>query len=256
MTTEGVFTAYTCVKAVYVGLNGTKSSRKINVGIKVLFDGSTVKFLDSGRGMTFNQSWGYKAEYYYPEFQRAIDLGYFEEDSGYKYELEVSKNSVITGKRIKRLNFTGSGVTTTLDPMDEEIVNVNVSGGGGGGSGDQIISSDGYFNCTIDVLIGDLVYVNGPDSIDTSDRTDVNTTPCVGIVIAKPTGLTATVLFSGRCSIFVGLSPGTQYYLGPFGALTPTPPIANGEVFQKIGVAVNTTTLWVTIDPPIVTEII
>ena len=131
--------------------------------------------------------------------------------------------------------------------------NESVSGGGGG-SGDQIVSSDGYFSCTIDVLIGDLVYIAGPDFIDTSDRTDVTTTPCVGIVIDKPTALTATILFSGRCSIFVGLIPGTQYYLGPFGALTPTPPIENGEVFQRIGVAVNTTTLWVTIDPPIVTE--
>lgn len=255
MPTEGNFTAYRCVKAVYVGLNGSKLSRKLNIGTRALFDGSTVKFLDSGGGMAQNQSWGYKAEFFYPQFQLAIDHGYFVEDTTYKYELEVSKDSVLTGQRLKRLNFTGSGVTTALDGGDNEIVNINIPGGGGGGSGDQIVSSDGYFNTTIDVLVGDLVYINGPDSVDTADRTDVSTTPCVGIVINKPTPLTATVLFSGRCDIFVGLVPGTSYYLGPIGALTPTPPLNNGEVFQRMGVAVNTTTLWVSIDPPIVTEI-
>jgi hypothetical protein len=255
MPNEGNFTAYVCVKAVYVGLNGSKLSRKLNIGMKALFDGSTVKFLDSGGGMAPNQSWGYNAEFFYPQFQLAIDNGFFVEDTNYKYELEVSKNSVITGKRLKRLNFTGTGVFTSLDPNDNEIVNISIpGGGGGGGSGDQIVSPSGYFNCTIDVLVGDLVYIDGPDSVEVSDRTIINTTPCVGIVIDKPAATSATVLFSGRCDIFAGLSPGSQYYLGPFGALASSPPIENGEVFQKIGVAVNTTTLWVIIDPPIITE--
>lgn len=258
MNSEGKFTAYICIKEIYVGLNNSKQSRKIKKNTRVLFDGSTLKFHDSGQGMPYQDTWGFNAEYFYPSFQLAITNGYFVEDSNYKYDLEVSKNSTLVASRIKRVNFTGPGVSVSPDLVDDEIINVNVpGGGGGGGSGDQIISSSGYFNCDVSVLVGDLIYISSENTVSTSDRTAVFTTPTIGIVIDKPTPLTATVLFSGRCDIFAGLVPGTTYFLGPFGSVTATPPaLHSGEVFQRIGVAISTTTLWIIFDPAIVTEVL
>lgn len=72
----------------------------------------------------------------------------------------------------------------------------------------------------------------------------------VGIVAAKPTVTTATIVYAGEVSGLTGLTPGAHYHLDTGGALvTPGPAIAAGVYSTYVGQALSTTTLLVRINP-------
>jgi len=96
----------------------------------------------------------------------------------------------------------------------------------------------------------DVVYDSASNTVAKADASGIATMPVIGIIIAKPTSITALVATSGEITGFVGLTPDTVYFasLTP-GVLTATPPTVPTQVVQKVGYAKNTTTLIVEIEP-------
>lgn len=76
---------------------------------------------------------------------------------------------------------------------------------------------------------------------------------CDGFVLAAvASGNNASVYRSGMNTALTGMTPGVDYYLGASGAATSTiPPEAAGTTAQRLGKAVNATTLDEQIEPPV-----
>jgi hypothetical protein len=74
-------------------------------------------------------------------------------------------------------------------------------------------------------------------------------------MVSNVSGTTATLVYQGEVTGFVGLTVGAPYYLDTAGNITATAldPIAQagtGKVFQKIGFAKSTTVLIFDPNPP------
>lgn len=109
------------------------------------------------------------------------------------------------------------------------------------------------FACPVGVAVGDVVYFSASNTVNKASAASGGgqTPAAVGVVIAKPTAVTAQVLSAGSADVYVGLTPGSRYFVSPTtpGGLTTTPPSAAGEVLQQIGRAATTTKLLVMIFP-------
>lgn len=103
--------------------------------------------------------------------------------------------------------------------------------------------------CPGTVSVGDVVRVSGADLVDRADASAVATMPVVAFVSAKPTGTTATLWFAGALAVFSGLTPGAEYFVDvAAGAITTNVAgFVAGNVVQRVGVALNGTTLLVNI---------
>jgi hypothetical protein len=115
--------------------------------------------------------------------------------------------------------------------------------------GSQVVSGVGAIAVPAGVAVGDVVYVSAADSADQADNTSAATTPAIGVVLAKPTAVTATVLYLGEAPVFVGLTPGVEYFVGLVGGITTVAPTGSGDIVQRVGVALNATTLIFNPDP-------
>jgi len=101
------------------------------------------------------------------------------------------------------------------------------------------------YACPATVSVLDAVYFSAPGTVDKADAT-TSLTICVGVVIAKPTAVTAEVMHYGVTAGWVGLTTNATYYLSLVaGVLTLTAPTGTGEVRQAVGVASSATTLVV-----------
>lgn len=127
-------------------------------------------------------------------------------------------------------------------------------GGGGGGGGQDIQSVDGAWSVPMGVGIGDVIYTTGAFAGDIADNLSMVTMPAVGIVIAKPTPITATVAYLGEVAAFGALSVGVEYFVGTSGAVTTAAPVAVGSVVQRLGVAISGTTLLLIPSPVTVVQ--
>lgn len=100
------------------------------------------------------------------------------------------------------------------------------------------------YNCGSYVNVYDTVYLSGFETVDQADASNLATCPVAGIVVAKPTATTATVLHTGEVTGLSGLTTGSQYFLGAApGATSPTAPTGAGQVVQNLGRAISTTKL-------------
>lgn len=115
-------------------------------------------------------------------------------------------------------------------------------------------SGAGSWTVPAPVAVGDVVQVTGSNTADAADSgTSFTGLGVVGVVIAKPTAVTATILFNGEASVFAGLTPGAAYYLGAAGAVSLVPTLApSGSIMQRIGYAKNATTLVVDLGEPVI----
>ena len=114
-----------------------------------------------------------------------------------------------------------------------------------------------------DLAIGQAVYITAADTVGAALADDVTTSGVVGLVadasIASATDgsiLTDGTLVSTDWTAVVGattLTPGSVYFLSDTaaGELTTTVPTAPGSCVARVGTAINTTTLEVTISRPI-----
>lgn len=93
--------------------------------------------------------------------------------------------------------------------------------------------------------VNDVVYISASNTAAKADASGVATGPAMGVVVAEAVGLVDIRLF-GKVTTFVGLTPGTEYYVSTTaGAITATPPVTTGEYVQPVGIALTATTLLV-----------
>lgn len=121
------------------------------------------------------------------------------------------------------------------------------SGGGGGGTADNLQRT---YSCAPGVAVGQAVYLSGTDTVAAANATSVATAPCIGIVAAKPTAITATVQWAGALDLFVGLTPDVTYFLDTTAGLitATTASFVTGNIMQRLGVAEDATTLFLMVD--------
>lgn len=139
----------------------------------------------------------------------------------------------------------------TFDPNFKAFLNANNMVVGTAVSGNLVITTGnaGIYNCDVSVNIGDVVYLSSPDLIDKADADDILKQPLIGIVQSKNSLIEAIVLYTGELTGFVGLIPGSTYFLSKIsGQFTTDPPLDEGAIVQKVGFAKNSTTLVVLID--------
>jgi len=106
-----------------------------------------------------------------------------------------------------------------------------------------------------DLSAGDFVNIFDDGSGPKVRKADASTDkPAHGYVLSSATaGNNVTVHFDGHNTQLTGLTPGTYYFLSDTtpGGVTNTPPSTSGYIAQRLGVAINSTTLDVEIEDPI-----
>jgi hypothetical protein len=115
----------------------------------------------------------------------------------------------------------------------------------GGGGGSKFDASDpGAYSVPPGSIIGSLVRASGNFSCLLADYTGQATMPCMGMIIAKPTPVTATIGYNGELTGLVGLVAGTAFYCG-VGVMTSTPPTnaQSGYIAQPVAIAINASTV-------------
>lgn len=134
---------------------------------------------------------------------------------------------------------------TTKQYVDDQIAAI----GPGGSSGSTFEAA-----CLAGLAVHELVYVNGVDSVALASTNDDPSGHIVGIVESKPTSTTCVVRTSGTVTGMTGLITGSRYFGSPSGLPTTMRP-SGTEVAPKlstqIGIALSTTALELSIDPPI-----
>jgi hypothetical protein len=112
------FKAYRAVIRFYMGRPNSRRGRYIYPDEIVLWDGYTVQMAETDENWTNINVDG------------AIARGWLVYDPTYITGIEVSDEGTILSAQIDKMNFVGSGITVTLDPLDPTKVNVSVPGGG------------------------------------------------------------------------------------------------------------------------------
>jgi len=113
-----------------------------------------------------------------------------------------------------------------------------------------IESTAGAWTVPIGAAVGDMLYATAAFTAALADNSGIGTAPVLGTIKAKPTGVTATVIYSGEAAVFVGLTVAAEYFLGTAGGIvTPAPVAPAGTVVQRVGVAASATVLLFHPDP-------
>jgi hypothetical protein len=101
--------------------------------------------------------------------------------------------------------------------------------------------------------VNDIVYISAADTVDKADASAAATSPAVGFVIQLLGGGQCVVITGGEVAGFLGLVAGSTYFLATsVGAISTSAPTGANQIFQKIGVAKNATTLVAMIEREIV----
>lgn len=143
-----------------------------------------------------------------------------------------------------------AGVTLKATPTSSDIILIEDAADSNNKKRITIgsLSSGGVETRTLtvpsDVAVGDLVYVTGSDTADKADNTAVSTSESIGVVINKPTTVSADVKFYGLISGLSGMTPGYSQFLGIEGGIIESSlPTTVGYVIKKIGVAITSSVL-------------
>jgi len=115
---KGEFIPYKAVIRFYMGRPGDRYGRYIFPDEVVLYDGYTAQMALTEEHWTNVHVDG------------AIDLGWLIFDPNFQTGIEVSEEGIPLSSQIDKMNFVGSGITVTLDPLDPTKVNISVPGGG------------------------------------------------------------------------------------------------------------------------------
>ena len=114
------------------------------------------------------------------------------------------------------------------------------------------IAQQAPYTCPSGTAVNDVVYVSGASTVTKADATTTATGPAVGVVVSKPTSTSCIVQFGNEVGGFVGLTPGTPYYVSTTpGGLVATPATASGNYRQLVGIAKTATILVVRPSPNI-----
>jgi len=110
------------------------------------------------------------------------------------------------------------------------------------------VRESGPYTCDTGVAVGEFVYFSGANTIDESENTNPLTVPAIGVVVNKPTATSCFLAHEGEVDGFTGLTSGAIYYLAATGGVSTTAPTTLGNVVQRVGIAINTTTLLLTLN--------
>jgi hypothetical protein len=105
-------------------------------------------------------------------------------------------------------------------------------------------------DCPVTVNVGDAIYLAGDNYIEAANATSETTMPAFGFVATKPTPTTASIRYNGTLGSFTGLTAGHEYYIDTVaGKITDNVDLyTSGNVVQQVGIALNDTTLFVSIN--------
>lgn len=109
---------------------------------------------------------------------------------------------------------------------------------------DQIRSDPGRYAVASGVGLCELVYSSGDGQAARADNSNITTANVLGMVVEKPSTVTATVAYVGKVDGFVGLTPGIVMFLGTNGAIIPASaglPTAPDSVIHRVGICVSPT---------------
>jgi hypothetical protein len=121
------------------------------------------------------------------------------------------------------------------------------------GDSSKVTSSNGQYAVPFTAAIKNLVYASGNNEAGIADNTSILTAPVIGIIIDKPSTITATIAYFGVISGFTGLIAGDDIFLGVSGGIIKPPlPSTPGTIIQKIGQVLNSTTILFDPDNPII----
>lgn len=106
------------------------------------------------------------------------------------------------------------------------------------------------FDCDIGVAEGDLVVVNGANTITNIMDNTISSIPngIFGVVYQKPTTTSAYVMFLGIKDGYSGLTVGSALYISTLGEPTHTVPLTG--IVQQIGFAVSSSSFFVQLMQP------
>ena len=156
--------------------------------------------------------------------------------------IDVYQGGILVKAGASKLNFA-SGATVTDGGVGQ--ADVAVTGGGGG--------EDFTATCLAGVAVTQIVYLTGAPGPAVAVALAVHpggAYPAIGFIGSKSAPTVCLVQTDGELTGFVGLVPGAVYYLSPtvVGAITNIPPVAGGQVVQKVGQAKDATTLLINLD--------
>lgn len=118
----------------------------------------------------------------------------------------------------------------------------------GGGGPPPVNPVFGTYNCDAGLAVGQWVQIDASDHVIPADADDGFGRPAVGVVVAKPTAVIATVQTTGECAIFAGLTVGKYWLDDVPGAMTNSlAGLDPGDLVQKLGNARNATTFVINI---------
>lgn len=167
-----------------------------------------------------------------------------------------------TWPNITVIGLQGTPLGAPFSPSSGDVLTYNGSGWVPASPGlsvasDAIVSSEGQWTVPAGTAIGNLVRVSGNFTGDFADNGSALTGSSVGMIIAKPTPTTATLVYGGRISGLIGLSVGSSYYLSTVGTMTSTPLDPNlisnsGRVHLFLGQAISGNDLLLRIGEPAV----
>lgn len=119
---------------------------------------------------------------------------------------------------------------------------------------DKLRSNTGEFVVPSGAAVRDLVFISGSLAATLADNSSIATGPVVALILDKPTATTATLAFAGKIGGFSGLTPGDELFVGSAGGIV-TPgslPNSEGNYMQRIGVALNATSILLSPGEPII----
>lgn len=138
-----------------------------------------------------------------------------------------------------------------FNPFTGSLDRTDTNTGGPGGPATDVPKLIQTFSTDVSTDIGDLVKVNGSNSVTAiADNTAVEIPNGVfGLVTAKPNATTADVIFVGIQGGYSGFTTGLALYVDTDGTLTHTAP-ATGTL-QQVGFAVSTSEVFLYLQNPI-----
>lgn len=96
------------------------------------------------------------------------------------------------------------------------------------------------------LAVGNLVRISAANTVLPADASVAGTMPCVGMIHNIPGPNLVDVTIVGKVVGLAGLSAGTEYYVDTSaGGYTAVVPSGAGEVLQRIGIALNATTMLI-----------
>ena len=156
-------------------------------------------------------------------------------------------NACITaaGGTVTSYNHNTGGIIQALLALQAAIA------GMGGGSAVEIELTAGEA-----LSQGDAVYIDADGKLQKADQALTRDKATVAGLVKEDVAIDqlAKLVFSGKIDLASGgftFTPGDRYFLGTAGAISTTPPSATNNYVVLVGEALDTTTLALNIDVPV-----